>query len=84
MSAEERTREAEQDEDQEELSNLHSEDADVEVEREEDAPGSHRARPPRRGRGATLRCATCASSAIPVLRAEALPVERFDDALEGR
>ena len=82
MSAEERTRQAEQDEDQEELSNLHSEDADVEVEREEDAPAVTELDPETRARrDAALRYVR--KFGDPVLRAEALPVERFDDALKA-
>jgi peptide deformylase len=82
MSAEERTREEEQDEGPEELSNLHSEDADVEVEREEDAPAVTELDPETRARrDAALRYVR--KFGDPVLRAEALPVERFDDTLKA-
>lgn len=57
-----------------------SEDADVEVEREEDAPAAAELDPETRARrDAALRHVRKLGD--PVLRASALPVERFDDTL---
>ncbi len=59
-----------------------SEEADVEVEREEDAPAPAELDPEtRERRDAALRHVRKLGD--PVLRASALPVERFDDALEA-
>jgi peptide deformylase len=59
-----------------------SEDADVEVEREEDAPPVAELDPETRARrDAALRLVR--KFGDPVLRAEALPVDRFDDALKA-
>jgi peptide deformylase len=59
-----------------------SEDADVEVEREEDAPKVEELDPETRARrDAALR--QVRKLGDPVLRASALPVERFDDALKA-
>src|SRR5271166_922948 len=58
-----------------------SEDADVEVEREEDAPAAAELDPEARARrDAALR--RVRKLGDPVLRANALPVERFDDTLK--
>jgi peptide deformylase len=58
-----------------------SEDADVEVEREQDAPEPAELDPETRARrDAALRYVRKLGD--PVLRASALPVERFDDALK--
>jgi len=58
-----------------------SEEADVEVEREEDAPAAAELDPETRARrDAALR--RVRKLGDPVLRATALPVERFDEALE--
>jgi peptide deformylase len=58
-----------------------SEDADVEVEREEDAPAAAELDPETRARrDAALRHVRKLGD--PVLRASALPVERFDEKLE--
>jgi peptide deformylase len=60
---------------------IHSEDADVEVEREEDAPTVAELDPETRARrDAALR--KVRKFGDPVLRAAALPVDRFDDALK--
>src|SRR3977135_30341 len=60
---------------------IHSEDADVEVEREEDAPTVAELDPETRARrDAALR--KVRKFGAPVLRAAALPVDRFDDALK--
>jgi peptide deformylase len=78
MSAEERTREGEAE--LEELPQPTSEDADVEVEREQDAPEPAELDPETRARrDAAL--AHVRKLGDPVLRASALEVERFDDAL---
>jgi peptide deformylase len=78
MSAEERTHEGEAE--LEELPIPTSEDADVEVEREQDAPEPAELDPEtRERRDAAL--AHVRKLGDPVLRASALPVERFDDAL---
>jgi peptide deformylase len=78
MSAEERTREGEAELD--ELPQPTSEDADVEVEREQDAPEPAELDPETRARrDAAL--AHVRKLGDPVLRASALEVERFDDAL---
>ena len=59
-----------------------SEDADVEVEREEDAPKAEELDPETRARrDAALR--QVRKLGDPVLRATALPVERFDEKLEA-
>jgi peptide deformylase len=59
-----------------------SEDADVEVEREQDAPKVEELDPETRARrDAALRHVRRLGD--PVLRATALPVERFDDALKA-
>jgi len=59
-----------------------SEDADVEVEREHDAPAVAELDPETRARrDAALRLVR--KFGDPVLRASALPVERFDDALKA-
>ena len=59
-----------------------SEDADVEVEREQDAPEPAELDPETRARrDAALRHVRKLGD--PVLRASALPVERFDEALPG-
>jgi len=64
------------------FSELESEDADVEVEREQDAPEATELDPETRARrDAALRHVRKLGD--PVLRATALPVERFDDALEA-
>ena len=79
MSAEERTREGE--DEVEELPIPTSEDADVEVEREQDAPEPAELDPEtRERRDAAL--AQVRKLGDPVLRASALPVDRFDDALK--
>jgi peptide deformylase len=78
MSAEERNREGEAE--LEELPRPTSEDADVEVEREQDAPEPAELDPEtRERRDAAL--AHVRKLGDPVLRASALEVERFDDAL---
>jgi peptide deformylase len=78
MSAEESTPQPEAE--LEELPRPMSEDADVEVEREQDAPGPAELDPEtRERRDAAL--AHVRKLGDPVLRASALPVERFDDAL---
>jgi peptide deformylase len=78
MSAEERTHEGEAE--LEELPQPTSEDADVEVEREQDAPEPAELDPETRARrDAAL--AHVRKLGDPVLRASALEVERFDDAL---
>jgi peptide deformylase len=78
MSAEERTHEGEAE--LEELPRPTSEDADVEVEREQDAPEPAELDPETRARrDAAL--AHVRKLGDPVLRASALEVERFDDAL---
>ena len=65
----------------EELPPPASEEADVEVEREEDAPAAAELDPETRARrDAALRHVRKLGD--PVLRASALPVERFDEALE--
>jgi peptide deformylase len=59
----------------------HSEDADVEVEREQDAPAVAELDPETRARrDAALR--QVRKLGDPVLRASALPVERFDEVLK--
>src|ERR1039458_10062246 len=59
-----------------------SEEADVEVEREEDAPAAAELDPEARARrDAALRHVRKLGD--PVLRASALPVERFDDTLKA-
>jgi peptide deformylase len=59
-----------------------SEEADVEVEREEDAPAAAELDPETRARrDAALR--RVRKLGDPVLRANALPVERFDDTLKA-
>jgi peptide deformylase len=66
----------------EELPPPSSEDADVEVEREEDAPAAAELDPETRARrDAALR--QVRKLGDPVLRASALPVERFDDTLKA-
>ncbi len=66
----------------EELSAPASEDGDVEVEREQDAPAATELDPEtRERRDAALR--RVRKFGDPVLRASALPVERFDDALKA-
>jgi peptide deformylase len=66
----------------EELPPPTSEDADVEVEREEDAPAAAELDPETRARrDAALR--QVRKLGDPVLRASALPVERFDDTLKA-
>jgi peptide deformylase len=66
----------------EELPPPTSEDADVEVEREEDAPAVAELDPETRARrDAALR--QVRKLGDPVLRASALPVERFDDTLKA-
>src|ERR1700693_1232116 len=66
----------------EELGPPVSEDADVEVEREEDAPKAEELDPEARARrDAALR--QVRKLGDPVLRAAALPVERFDEKLEA-
>jgi peptide deformylase len=76
-SAEERTADEEA---LQELPPPASEDADVEVEREEDAPAAAELDPETRARrDAALRHVRKLGD--PVLRANALPVERFDEAL---
>ena len=78
MSAEERTPQPEAE--LEELPRPISEDADVEVEREQDAPEPAELDPEtRERRDAAL--AHVRKLGDPVLRASALPVERFDEAL---
>jgi peptide deformylase len=63
-----------------ELATPASDDADVEVEREQDAPAVEELDPETRARrDAALRHVRKLGD--PVLRASALPVERFDDAL---
>jgi peptide deformylase len=67
---------------QEELGTPTSEDADVEVEREQDAPEPAELDPETRARrDAALR--QVRKLGDPVLRASALQVERFDDALKA-
>jgi len=74
MATEDRTREA--------FATPHSEEADVEVEREEDAPAATELDPETRARrDAALRHVR--KFGDPVLRATALPVERFDEALKA-
>jgi len=69
-----------QDDALEELRAPNSEEADVEVEREEDAPAAAELDPETRARrDAALRHVRKLGD--PVLRATALPVERFDDTL---
>src|SRR5271166_4294602 len=64
-----------------ELETPASEEADVEVEREEDAPAAAELDPEARARrDAALR--RVRKLGDPVLRANALPVERFDDTLK--
>jgi peptide deformylase len=71
---------AEQDTTLEEIPIPSSEDADVEVEREEDAPSADELDPETRARrDAALRHVRKLGD--PVLRASAVEVERFDDAL---
>jgi peptide deformylase len=71
---------AEQDTTLEEIPIRSSEDADVEVEREEDAPSADELDPETRARrDAALRHVRKLGD--PVLRASAVEVERFDDAL---
>jgi peptide deformylase len=66
----------------EELPEPRSEDADVEVEREGDAPQPEELDPETRARrDAAL--AVVRKLGDPALRAKAVPVERFDDALRG-
>jgi peptide deformylase len=66
----------------EELSAPASEEADVEVEREDDAPAATELDPETRARrDAALR--RVRKLGDPVLRASALPVERFDDTLKA-
>src|ERR1700693_5557098 len=66
----------------EELPTPASDDADVEVEREQDAPAPAELDPETRARrDAALRHVRKLGD--PVLRASALPVERFDDALKA-
>jgi peptide deformylase len=66
----------------EELPTPASDDADVEVEREQDAPEPAELDPETRARrDAALRHVRKLGD--PVLRASALPVERFDDALKA-
>jgi peptide deformylase len=80
MSAEERARERQAE--FEELPSPVSEDADVEVEREQDAPEpAELDQETRERRDAAL--AHVRKLGDPVLRASALPVERFDDALRA-
>ena len=80
MSAEERTHEGEAE--LEELPRPTSEDADVEVEREHDAPEPAELDPETRARrDAALR--QVRKLGDPVLRATALPVERFDEVLKA-
>jgi peptide deformylase len=65
----------------EELSGAPSDDADVEVEREQDAPAVEELDPETRARrDAALRHVRKLGD--PVLRASALPVDRFDDGLK--
>jgi peptide deformylase len=65
----------------EELAGAPSDDADVEVEREQDAPSVEELDPETRARrDAALRHVRKLGD--PVLRASALPVDRFDGALE--
>ena len=65
-----------------ELPSPASEDADVEVEREQDAPAAAELDPETRARrDAALR--QVRKLGDPVLRASALPVERFDEALKA-
>jgi peptide deformylase len=74
MAAQDRTRE--------ELTTPSSEEADVEVEREQDAPAAAELDPETRARrDAALRHVR--KFGDPVLRATALPVERFDAALKA-
>jgi len=64
-----------------ELAGAPSDDADVEVEREQDAPAVEELDPETRARrDAALRHVRKLGD--PVLRASALPVDRFDDGLE--
>ena len=78
MSAKQRTAETST---LEELPTPTSEDADVEVEREEDAPEPAELDPETRARrDAALRHVR--KFGDPVLRAKALPVERFDEGLQ--
>jgi peptide deformylase len=64
------------------LEGPHSEEADVEVEREQDAPAPAELDPETRARrDAALRHVRKLGD--PVLRARALPVERFDDRLKA-
>jgi peptide deformylase len=66
----------------EELATPVSEDADVEVEREQDAPAEEELDPEARARrDAALR--RVRKLGDPVLRARALPVDRFDDTLKA-
>jgi peptide deformylase len=74
MATEDRTREA--------FDSPHSEQADVEVEREQDAPAATELDPETRARrDAALRHVR--KFGDPVLRASALPVDRFDEALKA-
>ena len=73
MAAQDRTRE--------ELPTPSSEEADVEVEREQDAPAAAELDPETRARRDTA-LRHVRKFGDPVLRATALPVERFDAALE--
>jgi peptide deformylase len=78
MSAEDPT---DVDDELEELPTPHSEDEDVEVEREQDAPAVAELDPETRARrDAALR--QVRKFGDPVLRAKALPVDRFDAALK--
>jgi peptide deformylase len=73
---------ADEDEIEEELLTSPSEEADVEVEREQDAPAAAELDPEARARrDAALRHVRKLGD--PVLRASALPVERFDDTLRS-
>jgi peptide deformylase len=78
--ANERLEEQELDEQEQSLAAPTSEDADVEVEREQDAPEPAELDPETRARrDAALRYVRKLGD--PVLRASALPVERFDETL---
>jgi len=73
---------AEEDQFEEELPAPASEEGDVEVEREQDAPAATELDPETRARrDAALR--RVRKFGDPVLRASALPVERFDDTLKA-
>jgi peptide deformylase len=79
MSSEDHT---DDDDPQGELAAPHSEDEDVEVEREQDAPAAAELDPETRARrDAALRHVR--KFGDPVLRARALPVDRFDAALKA-